>query len=467
MTVGIPTPSPKLELRPLFHGGERFAPPPVDDERRDARGRSLKPWLAFLTLLVVGSGMAYSLWWGAVVRHHPWYWVIPSDVWGTVRAAHWVGWGALSYIYSSHTGLVTLPGFNVLLTPFVMLSSALGLSETAPGLPGIPKPQEWLLIGPVILACSGVALFALDRLARRLELTRNRRVLLSVAATAALWPTIAMWGHPEDVLALGLVMYALVAAMNGRLGAAGWLLGGALAMQLYVIALVPLFVGLVGPRKGAGLLVRATILPGFLLVAVLVPNFGGSIHALVDQPNYPTIDHATPWVLLAPKLGHGTVAAGPGRLIGLAVAVGAGVIAFRTRANVRSLAWLCALVLAIRCLFESVMDPYYVMPVIVVGLGVAAGLSHRRFLTAVVAGAGLTVLTFFHVNMWAYWFEMVGALSVLLTAAWPGRWREACVTSPRWPPRPEDLSIGISSRGPSAREPARSSRSPASAMGKL
>jgi hypothetical protein len=379
-------------------------------------------WLLFVTLLVVASGMAYTLWWPSVVRHQGWYWLVPGDIWGTIRASHWVDWGAFSYIYSSRAGLVTLPGFNVLLAPVVALSSALGLSESAPGIvPGVPKPQEWLLVGPIVLACSAMTLFAIDALARRLGSGLNRRRLLAVGVAGGIWPTLTIWGHAEDVLALGLAVYALVAVLNGRLVAAGWLLGAALAMQLYVIALVPLFVGFLGWRKGAALIARSSIIPGFLLTAVLVPNFRGSIHALLDQPNFPSIDHATPWVLLAPKLAHGTVAAGPGRVVGLVLAIAAGVLARRLRHRASSLVWLAAAVLATRCLFESVMDPYYVMPAVVLALVAASEVGRARFLGACAAGAGLTVLTYFRPDMWAYWFEMAGTIAALLTLVWPGQ----------------------------------------------
>ena len=374
-----------------------------------------------VTLLVVASGMGYSIWWPPVVRHQSWYWLEPGDIWGTVRAAHWVGWGGFSFIYSSRTGLVTLPGFHVLLTPFVMLSSALGLSETAPGVPPLPNPHAWLLIGPVILACSAVALFAFDMLARTLRISLTRRRLLAVAEAAALWQAIAIWGHPEDVIALGLAVFAIDQMLKQHWTAAGWLLGGAIGMQLYTIALVPLFIGVVGLRRAPALLARAAVIPGFLFVAVAVPNPHATFHALFDQPNYPKVDFPTPWVQLAPKLEHGAVAAGPGRLIGLAVATAIGVIASRRRDNAMWVVWLAASALAARCLFESVMVPYYVVPAIALALIVVTRRGWMRWCLACMAGAGLTDLTYFRPGMWIYWLEMAGVFTALLLLAWPRR----------------------------------------------
>ena len=392
---------------------------------RDSRSRTKADvaWILAVTSLVILTGMAYTLWWPAVVRHHPSYWLVPGDIWGTIRAAHWVDWGGLAFIYSSNTALVTLPGFHVLLAPIVALSSHLNLSEVAPGIPGPLKPTEWLLVGPLLLACAALPMFAGDALARAFGTSKRARRALALGIGAAVWPTLVMWGHGEDVLALGFAMYAMVALLNRRLGTCGWLLGAALAMQLFTVALIPLFIAVVGRRKSAALLARAAVLPGSLLVAVLIPNFRASIHALLDQPNFPTVDHATPWLLLAPKLGHHAVAAGPGRIVGLLLCVGVGALGVRYRADARRLVWLGAVALGLRCLFESVMDPYYVMPVIVLALVAASDLPLLRFAGVAAGAAGLTVLTYFRPDMWVYWSEMTGVIVAMLVLAQPGKLR--------------------------------------------
>ena len=160
-------------------------------------------------------------------------------------------------------------------------------------------------------------------------------------------------------------------------------------------------------------------------MAVLIPNFHASIHALFDQPNFPTVDHATPWLLLAPKLGHGAVAAGPGRIIGLILAVAVGALGVRYRADARHIVWLGALVLGLRCLFESVMDPYYVMAVVVLALVVASDLPVLRFAAVAAAGAGLTVLTYYRPEMWIYWGEMTAVMVTMLALAWRGAGRRS------------------------------------------
>ncbi len=390
-------------------------------------------WLVAVTAGVVLTGMAYSLSWPTVVRHHSDYWATPGDMWYTVRTAHWIGWGSLSFVYSNYrSALVTLPGFELLLTPVVMLSSALHLSEQAPGLIGPGKPTEWLLVGPSSLACSALPLFALDALARRLGTLGRSRRALSLAAAAAMWPAIAIWGHPEDVLALGFVVYALVMVLDERWTPAGWLLGAALAMQLLVVMLIPVFIGLLGWRHSRALLARAAILPGFLLVAVLVPDFHDAFFVLSHQPADPTPNHVTPWLALAPKTGHGSqVSGGPGRLLNLVVAIAAGFLASRWRRDVWRIVWLMAMVLAARTVFEAVMVPYYVMPGLVLAL-VAARRDTLRWVGVCVAGAGLTVMTFTHHGRWEYWLALTGLTALILALAWP-------VRGVRKPPTPHVL----------------------------
>ena len=416
MTVGSRPGTESADLAPGRNGRYLRRLPKT---RKQATARPLTSWLTAMTVLVIATGMAYTLWWPAVVRHHASYWVEPGDIWGTVRAAHWIAWGGFSFIYSSGTGLVTLPGFHLLLTPFVMLSSALHLSETAPGFVPQLKPTAWLLIGPVTLVCSAAPLFAFDALARELRISVGRRRLLSLLEAAAVWPALALWGHPEDVLALGLAVLCLVQMQRGHWWAVGWLLGAAIAMQLYVIALVPLFCFTAGLRRSPALLARAALLPGFLFLVVVIPNPHASLHALLDQPNYPRIDYPTPWVLLAPKLSRGVVAAGPGRIVGLLVATALGALASRHRQNLGWLTWLMAAALATRCCFESVMDPYYWGPVVAVTLCVAATVPVYRWTFAAAALAGLTYLSYERTGIWPYWLETTSLLLVAIFVALP------------------------------------------------
>src|SRR5580658_8866105 len=115
-----------------------------------------RAWPLAVTIAFVVTGMAYSLFWAPVVRHHP-YWVTPGDLWATYRAAHWVGWGDLGGIYGAGTALVTFPGILLVLAPVAMLTGALGMSESFPKF--LAHPTSWLVLGPYEMLLSAIALF--------------------------------------------------------------------------------------------------------------------------------------------------------------------------------------------------------------------------------------------------------------------------------------------------------------------
>jgi hypothetical protein len=392
----------------------------TDDWSEPTSSEAKRPnlFLGGATLVIMAVGMAFSLWWPTLVRHHSSYWAVPNDIWSAVRAAHFVQWGGLSYVYSYHSALLTLPGFEIILAPVAALCSALGLSESSITL-FLVKPQAWLLIGPFCLATAGVAVFALDALARQFKIARGTRRLLTASVVVAIWPTIAYWGHPEDVIGLGLAIYALLAVSNRRPTLGAWLFGAAIAMQLYLVLLVPIFLGVMGIRKGVPFLARAALLPGFLLVAVLVPDFHDALWTLTKQPAFPSILHPTPWVLLAPHISRLEVSSGPVHFIAVAAAVGIGFLARRWRSDWATIFWLASLACGIRCLFEPAMIPYYVMPTVALAFVVGAKRGRTRCFLTVAAGLGLIVMTYSHSNIWTYWFEMVGLMTAMLWCARP------------------------------------------------
>jgi len=77
------------------------------------------------------------------------------------------------------------------------------------------------------------------------------------------------------------------------------------------------------------------------------------------------------------------------------------------------------LALALRCVFESVMDPYYVWPPLAVAL-VLAVRDRRRFLVFLVSAAAVTVWSYRHTGPWAYWLPIVILLGVCLASTFPG-----------------------------------------------
>jgi hypothetical protein len=374
-----------------------------------------RAWPLAVSVALVAAGMAYSLFWAPVVRHHP-YWVDPGDLWSTYRAAHYVGWGDLGGVYGAGAGLVTFPGILLLLAPVAMLTGALHLSESFPKF--LPHPTAWLVLGPYEILLSVVPLFACDALAERLGIGRGRRAVLCAAEAIVLWNVSVMWGHPEDAVAVGLALYAFVFALDGRWTGAGWLFGAALATQPLVLLMLPVLLAVGGRRQLVGLASRAVLPAVALVLTPLISQFHATAHALLDQPNFPGIDHATPWTALAPVLGgrgHNLiVAAGPGRVVALVLACALGWWARRWRHEPELIMWSAAAALALRCLTESVMVDFYVWPALAVGIVVAARVGRWRLAVAVVAAVFTTAAAQWRLGWLPWWAIVTAGLMVVL-----------------------------------------------------
>jgi len=395
---------------------ESTTPPTVGVARLHRRA-----WPLAVTVAFVAIAMADSFFWAPVVRHHP-YWLMSGDLWSTYRAAHWVGWGDLGGVYSSGTALVTFPGILLVLAPIAMITGSMGLSEAFPKF--VAHPTAWYALGPAALLLSAVALFACDALAERLGVSRGRRAVLCVGEAAALWNVAVIWGHPEDALAVGLALYALVLAFDGRWMGAGWLFGAAMATQPLVVLMFPVLLALAGRGRLLGLAARSVVPALALVLTPLISHFHDTMHALLDQPNYPNLDHATPWTTLAPVLGGSgrglVVAAGPGRIVAVLLACALGWRARRWRERPDLIVWAATLALALRCFTESVLVPFYIWPVLAVGLVVAARAGRARLGLALALAVGLSAVAQSHLGELPWWSMVtVGLVAVLALGASP------------------------------------------------
>jgi hypothetical protein len=411
-------------------------------------GRLRRRWRPIaVSALVLVSGLAYCFFWVPVV-HHGNRWVEPGDIWQTFRSAHYVGWGDIGGIYTGGTHLVTFPGIAVLLAPVAMISGALGLSESiAPFY--LAHPAAWFLLGPAEILLGTPMLFALDAVAERCALGPTRRSLLAVMEGFLLWQVVVLWGHPEDALALGLAVYALLAGLDGKWTASGWLWGASVVVQPLTGLILPIAVAQAPRGIRLRLCVQAA-LPSVVLLAIpLATNWSATTNALLRQPNYPTVDHPTPWMAFAPVLRpHVTVSAGPPRSLAVLGALGLGIWSLRRRWPMNELFWLAGLALSLRCVFEAVMDPYYLVPPAALIVTAAfARQSRWRPTVAALAMVVDTIFSYHHLGEWAYWVPMVALLAVGLACGWP--W----TTAPGSAPPPDDASCEPDTDTDTARAP--------------
>ncbi len=465
---------------------------------QDLRGRIWhgihnRKWPIAMTVAVITTGMAFSLLFDPLVNNdvwhfskqfllknphiayrlhhglipHQWAWATPGDIWGTLESSRMIGWGSLGSIYTAHGGFLLPPGLLIMLLPVDFAVRIFHLSVSFPF--SVPRPTAWLVLGPYEMAMSGFALFGLDALAEHLGIPQRRRAWLCVAEALALWQVVVIWGHPEDVVALGFGAYAIHALLNKRRVAAGWLLGAALATQTFTVLLIPVILAAdisrtslarnaVGNTASRGTaadssmphtiwtytkqvlpsLWRAIAVPAVLVATPLIAEPKATWRALVIQPTYPKVDQPTPWLALAPKLAHGAVSGGVPRILTLLAACLIGILAYRMalRRDIQSTVILaCAFSLFSWPFFESVMVSYYLWPALAFAL-LAAGMSGSwRIAGTLIVGMFSMLYAFFQPRgqfgmEWQYWIVVIGSLGIALIFTIP-RWILWWVL-PRW-----------------------------------
>ena len=396
------------------------------------------PLIAVVVMILIG--MAGTIW--GPVYYGQQSWAVPDDLWATLVAAQRLLHLDLAGLYTPPTNLITFPGAAVILVPVAAVLDAAGLPIHA-GHQGV-HPTGWLVAGPLETLISAIVLFAADALAERLGASLPKRFLLAAAEATALWNVTIRWGHPEDAVAVGLVLYAVLALGDERPSRAAWLTGAAVAVQPLVLLAFPILAVAVKPRRLPGFVARAATPPIVTLAAAAAANWTATIHAVTSQPNAPSIDHPTPWIyvtFLARPLSDGSVAAGPARALSVLVAVGCALcIRNRWRTErltgawspqaLAGLLWWIAVALALRSVFEPVMVSYYVWPPLAAALAAAS----RDWIRLVPAAAAATVLTFLSQvswrNPWVWWTPMVVVLGLTLLAARPARAAPAQVPEP-------------------------------------
>ena len=402
-----------------------------------------------ISLVYVCVGLIYIFRWGPVVHHIPTLWISPQDLWISFMDSSQLVHGHIGTIYQSNVKFVEFPGILLALAPLAALgngfhTAAYEITKHGPvlspnfsvGIKGLSVPflnaQEihdgnanyvlqphWVaFVDPYVLLVSCVALFACDALAERLQISRPRRAVLCVVEAVLLWNVTVLWGHPEDAVAVSLAVYALIYALDNRFVGAGWLFGAALAFQPLVVLMLPVLLAMAGRKHWLGMAVRSVLPAAVLLAIPFAVAFRSTFHAVFDQPSPPGVNHVTPWTALSPNLGGGLVAAGPIRLLALALAIGLGFwVSRRWLARPELLVWSCALALALRSYTESVMTPYYAWAALAVAVVVAARASLLRFEIAVALAIATMALAQVDMAWLPWWLFQIGGLTALLVVS--------------------------------------------------
>ena len=419
-----------------------------------------RTWPIVVSIAYVSIGLLYLFLWGPVVRHIPSEWVIPYDPTFTYLSAIQLGHGHWSQIYSSRVG--EMPGIIILMAPFGALSNVFHttllqvighhtsvFTHYSVGYPGdwprdikpflgpgvfrsggrilVAQPQWAAAVGIYSLLLSCMALFSFDALAERLGVSRARRALLAVVEAVLLWNVIVNWGHPEDVIALSLALYALNFALDRRFVGAGWLFGAAVAFQPLVVLMLPVLLAMAGPRRWLALALRS-VLPGAVLLLVpLIVSFSDVYNEVIKQTDYTEGNHATPFTALSPHIsGKGptlAVGGGPGRVLAVLLAVLLGVwAAKRWRERPELLVFACAIALALRSYTESALAAYYPWSALALAIVVATRCNRWRLATAASLAICTSVASQWNLTWLPYWtIQIVGITALLVVTGNPER----------------------------------------------
>jgi hypothetical protein len=380
--------------------------------------RRVSSWLdtrsvpVMVTVWLVAGSVVYSLVWSAFAHHK---WQVYTDLWNSAGMALAVGQLHFSDVYAFPSQIDSPPGFEYLLAPFMVLGHAVGLRTTIAHGGGFMV--YGLLLVPLATLVAASVLFALDATARFWQFSDRRRTLLSAVAGLSVLSDVVFWGHPEDCIALALVLWAALAV--GRyeprgVTRAGWLLGVAVAFQpLALLAVAP-----VVARYGWRDLWRSAwrvALPSMLLLAPeLLTSARVTLHRVVDQPYFPADESSTPFGHFARALGHGMYSGGTLRLVSTLAAMVLGFIACRRRHDLPTVLFVMSLAFTLRVLVESELLGFYFFPVVALCLLLTVRQSGSLFGVCAAASVVCLILGNRRVHDIVFWWPAIMATTIFM-----------------------------------------------------
>lgn len=313
-------------------------------------------------LAVVGA-MAFSMLDSSVLHGSgQWYEASYNDFWRNwIDAAQMTFGGGYGHIYRLDNTLETAPAFQLLISPIARL----GFNLPFPDPSAVLYPEAFWLAGPVFLSSLFLPLCAGDRWLDLLGVAEMRRRVVVLGTMAITLPPAALGGHPEDLIALGALLYGLAAATQGRARAAGCWIGVAVAFQFFAVLAIPFAFLLLGRRRLLGTLVPMILIPAAVLAVPLVVDPSATLHALLHQRVYDDMGFITPTWKLDP--GTGSVV----RALVVVASIPAAVLLARRRRHdpvdefsvddFSLVIWTVAALFACR-VFEPELVPYFLAP---------------------------------------------------------------------------------------------------------
>ena len=348
-------------------------------------------------------------------------WQDSQDLWINYQLAHTITLGNYANVYSQ-SSLRPTPAILLVLLPVELLTRHLGLVTGFAV--AIPRPSAWPVVAPFLVLLCAPALFAADSVAELIGAPWPRRMIVGVVGAIALG-SVVWWGHPEDAIAVALLLFAMRAAIGRRWILCAWLLGAGIAFQALIVLAVPVVVLGAGWRRLPTLALRIVAPAAALLLIPFATDWSDTFRAEVQQPVFVKFIRPSVWMPLAPRLsnelstGGRSVAEGPVRMISIVIAIGVGVWFMQRERSPRMLVWCVALVLSLRVLVEVGLAPYYAWPPLAVALVCAASQSSKRVWLTCGMAAGVTWLANYQIHKGWLWWPIAAGLVIVLAAAFP------------------------------------------------
>jgi hypothetical protein len=391
------------------------------------------------TVMMLVGVMAFSLLGHAALHVGRGHLVSPSDLWSLAASSSAILHAHLADIYMRNGALTSPPALELVLVPVLALGQLLGLS---PHLHNSGEPLSlWFVLGPAAVLLASTALFAIDATARYWGFSDGRRLVLALVGALGVANVAGGWGHPEDCVAVALVVWAALALERGGSDAApraALLLGVGIAFQpLALLGVAPVLARL-SWRAAARLSWRLALPSVVVLIPPLVAETHRTLFVLARQPFQPKYISLTPLTHLAPVIGPGLHGGGPTRLIAIVLGAALAVRVCHRDHDLDRVLAMASVAFFLRVLLETELNWYYLWPVPALCLVLSLRRSTLRFglcTTALVATMVLGDRRVHDIVLW--WPALMAALVVMLASIGPSprRWA-ALVTRRREQPIP-------------------------------
>ncbi len=369
-----------------------------------------------VTLLAVIGAMAFSMVNSSLLHGQgEWYEAGFDDLWRNwADAAYMTFAGGYGHIYILDRSLETAPALQLVTAPVARLAFHLSFPYPSPVL----YPAAFWVAGPLYLSAMVLPICAADRWLQGMAVVDVRRRLLVLGAMAITLPPIALSGHPEDLIAIGAMLYGLVAALDGRPRAVGWWFGVALAFQFFALLAVPFALIFLSRRKWLTAIWPMILVPLVFLVVPFIAEPSETVRQLIHQKVYDVSGYITPTWKLDPGVGAFI------RALVVLLAIPAAIIVARhlprsrrTAANL--VVWTLAALLALR-VFEPQLVTYFLAPALALMPVSAARGPWWRLIATCLAAVWLNWWVHIAVDArWSLWLILIGQLVVLGWLAWP------------------------------------------------